>query len=138
MADPSVTVQALRAARSNLDGLVDSPEKVDAVIVEILQDDLAGDDVGIPLMDLLDAQPGLRSWVMDFIDFGLPPEIVIHHYRGWGGAESRYTPLAGNARPVHAARFVCPVDGLFVWFQPAIGAPIPTCKDHSDTLLVPG
>ena len=48
-----------------------------------------------------------------------------------------YQRLEGTGIRPPAQRYVCPVNGNYVWFQPFVGVPIPQCLDHA-VVLVPG
>ena len=81
------------------------------------------------LQSTLLADPAVSDWVAVFLDTGAPPGIAV-------GTKSSYIPLGGIGRPVTSPRYVCPVDGLYVWFRRSVSQSIPACPDHAPELLV--
>ena len=57
-----------------------------------------------------------------------PPEVRALVERG-------IEPLPGIGEPVDAQKYVCAVDGNFVWWRTSVGVPIPKCPDHNAVLV---
>lgn len=126
--DDRVLVEAARAVRHYLPGLVDAPAEIDATLVMLLERDRAGEDVIDELFGLFERHKGLLEWVAVFLETGLPPDLVPPVEKG-------IAPLPGAGAPVPLPLFACPVDGLYAWWQRNVGEVIPMCPDHHVALV---
>jgi hypothetical protein len=121
--------RAVRAIRYYLPNLVgdDRAAKLDAKLVVRLRE--ARDPSAA--VELLSADPATQTWLADFFETGMPPEIIQHLERGGDFAD-----LPGHAAPIGADRYVCPVDGLYEWYRVEVSEKVPDCPDHPGTALV--
>jgi hypothetical protein len=132
-------MEVARSIRPYLDDLVGGRARdVDGQVVALLRRGRAGEDVDDAIIDLLNGSPGTRDWAASVLaDRELrPPEL--QNFAERAGEQPGYSPLANpyGGGVVSAPKFVCPVDGLYVWWRSAVGRPIPYCPDHPDRQLV--
>ncbi|MGH8905387.1 MAG: hypothetical protein ACRD0K_02430 [Egibacteraceae bacterium] len=128
--DDRVLVEAARAVRYYLPGLVDDPaeaEEVDAALMTLLERDRAGEDVLDELAELFQRHDGLLEWVAVFLETGLPPDLAPADEKG-------ISPLPGAGSPVALDRFVCPVGGDYVRWRRNVGEVL-TCPRHGVALV---
>jgi hypothetical protein len=126
-------VDVARIVRSYLPELVgDKASVYDGQLRILLDRAIEGQDVEDELYSVLTRSPAVHAWVAQVLqnDEHLPPELQPV-------TELAYQALAGRGVPPDAQRYVCPVDGNWVWFRPFVGVQIPQCVDHS-VVLVPG
>jgi hypothetical protein len=128
MSRPDPNLQdAARAVRPYLAKLVDDPDTVDDRLVELLrQEPSPNSDAG--LTAVFD-EVGLVDWVASFLQNGVPPEA-------WRDPERGLSLLPGTGAPISADRFVCPVDGNYVFYRRMIGQPVPKCLDDGARLVL--
>ena len=92
------------------------------------------------ILDLLTESPATHSWAASVIEDErhLPPDLQARLLRSIedGGFSPLPNPYGGD--PVDALRYVCPVDGSYVWWRTSVGQPVPTCPDHPEVGLVAG
>jgi hypothetical protein len=126
-------VDVARIVRSYLPELVgDQAGVYDVQLRALLDRVIEGQDVGDELYSVLTRSQTVHDWVAQVLGNHehLPPELQPV-------AELEYQALPGLRSPPDAQRYVCPVDGNYVWFRPFVGVPIPQCMDHA-VVLVPG
>ena len=108
----------------------------DRRLVELLQEAAAGADVEEAILELLARQPATHSWAASTLDDERhrPPDLQAAR----GAASRGFSPLPNpyGADLVDAERYVCPVDGNFVWWRVWVGVPVPECPDHPDITLI--
>jgi hypothetical protein len=121
-------IEVARAIRVYLNDLVDQPAQIDARLVDLLQRSQHGENVDEEL-GLLLGEDYLVDWVATFLEHGMPPDVVVDSERG-------IEPLPGRGAPVRTDRFVCPVDGNFVFYRRHVGQRVPPCPDDGATLVV--
>ena len=72
------------------------------------------------------------AWFLDKVLADAPEHRPPYHQPGY---RTRGTASpAGDAMPVAAARYNCPVCGNYVWYRPDVGTPVPRCRTD-DVLL---
>jgi hypothetical protein len=134
--DDEGVLEAARAIRPYLDRLVESPDAAAE-----LDRQLAG-ELG-QVSDPSAAARRLRSllkqhedtaWFLDTVLADAPDHRPPYHQPGYR-TRGTASPL-GDAMPIAAARYNCPVCGNYVWYRPDIGTPVPCCKTD-DVLLTP-
>ena len=132
-------MEVARSIRPYLDDLIGAQaEEVDGQLAALLERGRAGDDVDDVIIDLLNGSPRTRDWsAVMLADPELrPPEWQTVTERA--GTQPGYSALANayGGGVVSAAKFVCPVDGAYAWWRPAVGRPVPNCPDHPGRRLV--
>ncbi len=63
------------------------------------------------------------------------PPYYQPRFNRTAGDHSTPAGLAGNEGLILAARYVCPKNGDYIWYQPDIGADIPECPTDRVTLI---
>jgi hypothetical protein len=125
-------IDVARIVRPYLPQLVGEQSSVyDAQIRVLLDRAVEGQDIEGELYAVLTQSPTLQTWFAQVLqnDEHLPPELQPL-------AELAYEPLPGTRSPADPQRYVCPVDGNYVWFRPFVGVPIPQCQDHPVVLVL--
>ncbi|MFJ3922026.1 hypothetical protein [Streptomyces sp. NPDC090022] len=134
-------LEAARAVRPYLNDLVgDGAQDCDRRLAGLLARARAGQDVSAELLATLTAAPALAEWTAAVrVDpRHRPPRVRVEAERAAG--DGGYTPLPSphGGSPVDAQRYVCAVDGDFVWWRIAVGVPLGHCPDHPGVPLVRG
>lgn len=132
-------MEVARSIRPYLDDLIGAhAEEIDGQLAMLLERGRAGDEVDDAIIDLLNGSPRTRDWSASMLgDPDLrPPELQtvtekVGTQPGFSGLANAY-----GGGVVSAAKFVCPVDGAYAWWRPAVGRPVPNCPDHPDRRLV--
>jgi hypothetical protein len=120
-----------RTIRPYLAALVGSEASdYDREIARLLSKADSGSEIDEQLADLLARSPTICSWAAEVLGDELyrPPEVRALVERG-------IEPLPGIGEPVDAQKYVCAVDGNFVWWRTSVGVPIPKCPDHNAVLV---
>jgi hypothetical protein len=132
-------MEVARSIRPYLGDLVGARvTEVDQQVAVLLERGRAGDDVDATIIDLLNGSPGTRNWAASML---ADPELRPPELQGITEKVGTQPGYSGLANPhgggvVSAAKFVCPVDGNYAWWRPAVGRPVPCCPDHPDRQLV--
>ena len=132
-------MEVARSIRPYLDKLVGArAEEVDGQVVALLKRGRAGDDVDDAIIDLLNGSPRSRDWAASML---ADPELRPPELQGVTEKASEQPGYSGFANAdggglVSRPKFVCPEDGLYAWWRPAVGRPVPYCRDHPDRQLV--
>lgn len=122
--------EVAKAIRPFLPELVgEQSVRLDRELATLLAD--PADDVPEKIADLLRSNPSTHAWAAEALGDPLlrPPQFQDRR-------ERTFEPLPGVGVPVPAVRYMCPVDGNYVWYRPDVATPVPACPDHS-TALVP-
>jgi hypothetical protein len=123
-----------RSIRPYLPSLVgEHAAEVDAKLAFLLRRANAGVDVEEDLLAVLESSPGTHNWAAAMLadERGMPP--VRQATRS-----AKFSGLPGQADPVDAIRYVCPVDHAYAYWRMFVGDPVPCCPDHPGTALVQG
>jgi hypothetical protein len=132
-------MEVARSIRPYLNDLVGArAEEFDGQVTVLLKRGRAGDDVDDAVIDVLNGSPRTRDWVASML---ADPELRPPELQGItekSGTEPGYSALANpyGGGVVSAAKFICPVDGNYAWWRPAVGRPVPYCPDHPGRRLV--
>jgi hypothetical protein len=132
--DEQGVLEAARAIRPYLATLVGpAADQLDRRIAELLNTN--GDVQVAAAVSLLESNETTGDFLAEVLadapDYR-PPELQPGYVRRGGG---EYRALAGDAAPVlHAGKYTCP-QGDYVWYQPAVGTPIPDCPTHGPGLI---
>jgi hypothetical protein len=129
MSEHGIVLEAALAIRSELPALLDAPGDLDRRLLDLLGRLGQGEPVDGEIVELLVSERQTREWTEEFLTSGVPP--------GYPQPTKTVSPLPGRRAPVPAARYACPVDGLYVWYRRSVGQDIPSCRDHPDTQLLP-
>lgn len=102
------------------------------------QDEDADRALAARVLALLTSTPATHAWAATVLadEEQLPPQVRRLRSRtaaAEGGYASLPNPHGGDA--VAAQKYVCPVDGAFVWWRISAGDPVRTCPDHPDQPL---
>jgi hypothetical protein len=124
-------LEVARAIRPYLSTLVgDEAPEYDREITELLSEAASGAGVDSRIVDLLSRSSATRNWAAQVLEDELhrPPELQPVNERA-------FEPLPGQGRPVGAQKYVCPVDGNFVWWRRSVAIPVRECPDHQVPLV---
>ena len=132
--DDAGVFEAARAIRPYLDRLVESADAAAE-----LERQLAGElgQVSDPSasarrLRILLEQHEDTAWFLGRVLADAPDYRPPYHQPGY---RTRGTASpAGDAMPIAAARYNCPVCGNYVWYRPDVGTPVPRCRTD-DVLL---
>ena len=114
-------LEGARAIRPFLKALLGGEaEAVDQGLAELLQAGREGKKVDNLILELVRGHEHTRSWMAEFLERKLPPELA----RGLRG----YTPPRGG-EPVPAPKYVCPKRD-YTWYRPSVRDSVPTCPTH--------
>lgn len=131
--DPAL-FEAARAIRPHLPDLLgeDAPS-FDRRLVELLGRAQGGDDVDEGLADLLAGAQPVLDWTARVL------EDERHRPPGLQGVHGRdeYAGPLGSPGVIDADKYICPVDGLYVWYRMGPGDQVRKCPDHRGVVLVP-
>jgi hypothetical protein len=92
----------------------------------------AGEDVGVQMRALLDGREATHVFLEAVLEDApnyRPPQVRSGAHRGPG-----YSALPGSHGPVDVDKFCCP-EGDYVWYQQAVGVPVPSCPTHGPLVL---
>jgi len=109
--------------------LGDRAEECDRQLARLLSDAAAGADVSPAIAEVLAEHPPALDWAARVLEDDLhrPPDLQPY--------AERSIDLPGEARPVHARRYECPVDGNYVWWRRSVGVPVRSCPEHGVQLV---
>jgi hypothetical protein len=130
-------LEVARSIRPYLPGLIgDEAPEVDRGLVDLLNGAAAGADVGEAVLELLMFRPATHTWAASVLadEQHRPPSVRAAQERS---AKRGFSPLPNpyGGDPVDAEKYVCPVDGNFVWWRTGVGEPVPQCPDHPGSTL---
>ena len=134
--DDEGVLEAARAIRPYLDRLVESADAA-AELDRQLAGELA--QVSDPpasarRLRVLLEQHEDTAWFLDKVLADAPDHRPPYHQPGYRTRGTASPP--GDAMPIAAARYNCPVCGNYVWYRPDVGTPVPRCQTD-DVLLTP-
>jgi hypothetical protein len=126
-------LEAARVIRWYLPELVGpAAEEVDLQLAGLLAAMAGGEDVKVRVRAVLEGHVGTRVFLEAVLEDApeyRPPQVKSGSHRTAG-----YSPLPGDPGPIPADKFYCP-DGDYVWYQQAVGVPVPECKTHHRALV---
>lgn len=126
LTDEEVVLEAARTIRPFLDDLLapDAAAETDGALAALLA--AAGDrePVHEEILRCFRAAPATRRWWLDFVGSGLPPEVRL-------AAAPTRADIPGRGEIVPPPRYVCPVNGDYVWYRLSAIRPVPLCRTHN-------
>jgi hypothetical protein len=132
--DDEGVLEAARAIRPYLADLVDSPDaagELDRQLAEELGR-VSDPSASARRLRILLEQHEDTAWFLDKVLADAPDHRPPYHQPGYR-TRGIASPL-GEAMPIAAARYYCPVRGDYVWYRPDVGTPVPRCPTD-DVLL---
>jgi hypothetical protein len=131
--DEEGALEAARAIRPYLPRLVGpAADTLDRRIAELLNA-ARTEQVVAAVCSLLNDNETTRDFLAEILSDAphyRPPSLQPGNLAGRSSGGSGYKPLAGDFGSVlHVGKYVCP-QGDYVWYRPAVGAPIPVCPTH--------
>ena len=127
-------LEAARAIRPYLTDLVDSPDAA-AELDRQLADELgqvSDPPTSARRLRILLEQHEDTAWFLDKVLADAPDYRPPYHQPGYHTRGIASPP--GDAMPIAAAQYNCPVCGNYVWYRPDVGTPVPRCQTD-DVLL---
>ena len=127
-ADDEGVLEAARAIRPYLDRLVESPDAA-ADLDRQLADELgqvSDPPASARRLRVLLGQHEDTAWFLGRVLADAPDYRPPYHQPGYI-TRGTASP-AGDAMPIAAARYNCPVCGNYVWYRPDVGTPVPRCR----------
>ena len=133
--DDEGVLEAARAIRPYLDRLVESADAA-AELDRQLADELgqvSDPSASARRLRILLEQHEDTAWFLDRVLADAPEHRPPYHQPGYLTRGGTASP-AGDAMPIAAVRYNCPVCGDYVWYRPDVGTPVPRCETD-DVLL---
>jgi hypothetical protein len=121
-------LEAARAIRPYLDRLVESPDAAVGLDRQLADElgQVSDPSASARRLRVLLEQHEDTAWFLDKVLADAPDYRAPYHQPGYR-TRGIGSP-AGDAMPIAAARYNCPVCGNYVWYRPDVGTPVPRCK----------
>jgi hypothetical protein len=114
--------------------IAEEAASVDREIARLLAAAQSGQDVEDDLEEVLAGSPALYIWMEEVLadELHRPPELQPADVRRSSRGSQ---PPPGNGDPVDAEKYICPVDGNYIWWRQLPSDNVGTCRDHGCPLV---
>lgn len=132
--DDEGVLEAARAIRPYLDRLVEFPDAAAELDRQLAGElgQLSDPSATARRLRILLEQHEDTAWFLDKVLADAPDYRAPYYQPGYRTRGLASPP--GDAMPIAAARYNCPVRGDYVWYRPDVGTPVPRCPTD-DVLL---